>query len=202
MLLSDFSYIRNDHKTSSLIDNIEAFYTINEKENTLSHVKAVAKNNTEIANSFGLNTEKCRLAGYMHDISAVMKPQDMLKYASRLGLPIEKSEREYPSLLHQRISKIISENLFGIKDPDILSPIECHTTLKAAPSKYDMALFISDKLSWDRDGRPPFYERLHNSLSVSLEAACLEYINYMLDNDLIAYPHTWFLEAKKYLEVF
>ena len=72
--------------------------------------------------------------------------------------------------------------------------------LKANPSQYDMALFIADKLSWDQEGTPPFYDIVIKNLSVSLEKACLSYINYIIDNSMILHPHSWIIESKEYLE--
>lgn len=63
-----------------------------------------------------------------------------------------------------------------------------------------MALFIADKLSWDQDGKPLFYDIVNNSSSHSLEKACLSYINYIIDNNMILHPHSWIIESKEYLE--
>ncbi len=53
--------------------------------------------------------------------------------------------------MHQRISKMIAEQEFSITDEQILSAIECNTTLKMNPFAYDMALFIADKPAWDQE---------------------------------------------------
>lgn len=138
----------------------------------------------------------------MHDISAVIHPTDMLNYMIKNNLFVDESERKHPFLLHQRISKILAINFFNIDDETILSAIECHTTLKSNPSKYDMALFIADKLSWDKEGIPPFYDIVSENLTYSLEKACLSYINYAIDNNMILHPHSWIIASKKYLETY
>ena len=68
----------------------------------------------------------------------------MLSYALKNKLYIDEAEQRYPFLLHQRISKLIAESVFNITDPNILSAIECHTTLKANPTAYDMKISIND----------------------------------------------------------
>ena len=199
MEIRDFEYI----KISPLIpleERITDTYLLNGRPKTLKHVQEVADTCVRIAEQYGLNREKCRIAGLIHDIGAVMKPEDMVSYTISRGISLDEAEKMYPFLLHQRISRMFAEDVLGIKDGDILSAVECHTTLKSCPGKYDMTLFIADKLSWDREGVPPYFNEVEKALQLSLESACLEYITYSLDNGMILYPHQWLLEAKVYLE--
>lgn len=46
----------------------------------------------------------------------------------------------------------MAEEVFHIKDQEILSAIECHTTLKPKSRLLDKVLFISDKISWEIPG--------------------------------------------------
>lgn len=200
MEISEFTYIKVDTYGESLRDKIESIYLMNDGAKTLKHVKLVAEAIVQIAQQYHLDTQKCLLAALLHDISSIMKPDDMLLYAAALGMSLDEAEKRHPFLLHQRLSKIFAQNILSVEDPDILSAIECHTTLKSKPSPYDMALFIADKLSWDQDGRPVFYDQVTSALSSSLEGACLEYMDYMIGNGLILYPHRWFLEAKAFLD--
>lgn len=111
---------------------------------------------------------------------------------------IDVAEQEYPFLLHQRISKLIAEDYFDITDDDILSSIECHTTLKRNPTKYEMILFLGDKISWDQQGEPPYLYIITNALKISLEKACEDYVNYLYDNNKLLCPHKWMNEAHCY----
>ena len=81
----------------------------------------------------------------------------------------------------------------------VLAAIRCHTTLRAAPSPCDMALFLADKLAWDQPGEPPFRSVIEDGLSVSLELASLRYIEYVLDHGMILMPHRWLMEALAWL---
>ncbi|MFR5265197.1 bis(5'-nucleosyl)-tetraphosphatase (symmetrical) YqeK [Clostridium sp.] len=200
MNINNYSYVNTTEITGDVVMDIKNFLLDNDKSKTLKHVIDVANTNSKIAEKYGLDKNLCILCGYLHDISAVIKPQDMLNYMVENNLFIDESERKYPFILHQRISRLIAKNFFNISDEVILSAIECHTTLKANPSQYDMALFIADKLSWDQEGTPPFYDIVIKNLSVSLEKACLSYINYIIDNSMILHPHSWIIESKEYLE--
>lgn len=200
MNIFDFAYIKKDKSDSVLLDRIENFYVINNKQSTLKHVMSVAKTNIQIAKMYELDIEKCKISGMLHDISAVMNCDDMVLFARDRGVVLDEAEIKYPFLLHQQISQIFAREIFDVQDSDILSPINCHSTLKSNPSKYDMALFVADKLSWDQDGKPPFFKVVSDALEISLEYASLQYINFVLNENMILFPHKWLIEAKRYLE--
>jgi len=197
-MLSDFSYIKTPNFSGVLKSDVRALLCANGKERIFDHIKAVAEKNIEIAEQYGLDLNICELSGYLHDICAVMPYSDMMKYAVDNNWHIYEAEKKFPMLLHQRISKVIAEQDFNITDNRILSAIECHTTLKANPSAYDMALFIADKLAWDL-GAPPFYDIVNDALKQSLESASLAYMDYIVEHKMIAEPHKWFEESVEFL---
>ena len=190
-----FPYIIVPVLTDDLLNDIEALLVSNGMQKTADHAKAVAKIGVQIADQYGLERSICELSAYLHDISAVVRADDMLGYAIESSWEIDISERKYPFLLHQMISRVIAELGFSITDERVLDAVECHTTLRADPSKYDMALFISDKLAWDQEGEPPYYSEVADALNRSLEEASLAYMDYIVDNNMILHPHKWFEEG-------
>ena len=200
MIFDNFSYIKTEPLSGDIRTDVKNILLINGKSKTYIHVANVADRNALISKTYDLDHDKCVIAGLLHDISAIIKPEDMLKYAYENRLEVCEAERKYPFLLHQRLSKICAVEYFNISDEEILSAIECHTTLKKCPSKYEMSLFIADKLAWDRGGIPPFYEEVNAALDISLEAACYKYMEYMVENDMILCPHDNWIEAYEQLK--
>ncbi len=200
MIFDDLGYIKTEPLSGDIRTDVKNILLINGRSNTYIHVANVADRNALISKTYDLDHDKCVIAGLLHDISAVIRPEDMLKYAYENRLEICEAERKYPFLLHQRLSKICAVEYFNISDEEILSAIECHTTLKKWPSKYEMSLFIADKLAWDREGLPPFYEEVNAALDISLEAASYKYMEYMVDNDMILCPHDNWIEAYEQLK--
>ena len=96
--------------------------------------------------------------------------------------------------MHQRISKEIAYDYFHIKDEDILSAIECHTTLKKEMNDYDKIIFLTDKLAWDQGGIPPYYQQLKEAINISLDKGCYWFISYQFETHQLLMPHTWLLE--------
>ena len=199
MILNDFSYIAVPPRTGCLEEDVGALLKANGKPKTFRHVCDVANANAAIAARYGLDEAKCRAAALLHDVSAVIRPADMLAWVDERGLATCEAERKHPFLLHQRLSSTIARAHFGIADEDILSPIACHTTLRANAAPLDMALFIADKLAWDQEGVPPFYNAVSEALGRSLEAASLAYMDYMENNGLLLCPHADWTAARLWL---
>lgn len=62
-------------------------------------------------------------------------------------------------------------------------------------------IFLADKISWDQEGIPPYYEMLKELAAESLDKACFYYINYQFQNHLLLMPHRWIEEAYEDLKV-
>lgn len=183
-----------------IIKKIKLMYIENNKVATLDHVTNVAKVSKALSKKFNLDSNVCELAAYCHDIAAIIKPKDMLTYVKENNMYLDEAEKRYPFLLHQRFSAMITKEILGIDDARVLSAIECHTTLRANPSQYDLLLFVADKLAWDQEGIPPYYKYVYESLRESLKNSAFEYIDYMLSNGQILCVHRWLDNAYKWLK--
>ena len=179
----------------TVIDLIKQKYLNNNKDDVLTHVEDVAEIAVGLAKAYNLDVTKTKLAALLHDISGVMTPQEMYDFAIARGLEIDPAEEKYHALLHQRVSKIIAQDEFGITDSDILNAIECHTTLRKNASLYDKVIFIADKISWDQKFAPLFDDLIKNATIESLNKACYSYIKYQFDNNLLVMAHKWLIDA-------
>lgn len=183
-----------------MIESIRNTYLSHNKVNTLKHVEEVAETAAWLAEIYDLDISKVRLAALLHDISAIMTPQEMYETAKSRNMEIDPAEEKYHFLLHQRISKIIASETFGIDDNEILNAVECHTTLKKNAGMYDKVIFLADKISWDQKDLPPYYDILKSKAAESLDEACYFFIKYQFEGGLLLMPHQWLIEAYKDLE--
>lgn len=179
----------------NLSGSIRDAYRSCHKDRTLMHVEEVADTGVRLAQTHCLDPEKIRIAALLHDVSVIMSPQEMYETAKDRNMPIDPAEEKYHFLLHQRISRLIAGEQFDIRDEVILDAIECHTTLKKSAGPYDKALFVADKISWDQQGVPPYHETLEKLAGESLDEACLFYIRYQFEHQLLLMPHRWIIEA-------
>lgn len=194
----DFDYIKTIELSHDLQSDISELFDINHKTTTKQHVLSVAQTSRKLAQRFNLDENLCYQSALLHDISAIIKSDDMKKLALKNGYILDKAEEKYPFLLHQIVSIWIAQDIFQIQDERILNAIACHTTLKANPSLYDMVLFLADKISWDQKGIPPYLPQIEKALEISLEKACYEYIRYLFENHQLLFPHRKMKEARDF----
>lgn len=197
--LLDFTGIEMTERTGDIASDAGALLLSRGKAVTWRHVQGVAEACAELAARFGLDETQCRLAGILHDISAVVPAAEMLRYAQLTGMALDDAEVNHPFLLHQRLSAVIAQEAFGVTDEAILQAIACHTTLHAEASPLDMALFLADKIAWDQPGEPPFLAPVQAALQTSLESACRVYLDYVMDHGMILQPHQDLLAAREWL---
>lgn len=199
MILREFSYVVVPEGTGRTAEDAAALLLANAKSATLAHVREVAQVCAQLAERFGIDREGCVAAGLLHDISAVIRREDMLLYARRQGFALCEAEERLPFLLHQRLSRVVAQEHFGVTDESVLSAIECHTTLRAQASPMDMALFLADKLAWDQPGVPPYETEVRAALERSLPAACHAFMRYSNENGRVLFPHVQWIEAFDWL---
>lgn len=108
-----------------------------------------------------------------------MQHEERVELADAVGLEILPAEREYPLIVHQRLSEVMAAELFGVLDAGTLSAIGCHTTLKANASELDKAVFVADTITWDQAGEPPYLEDILKALEQSLDDAAYCYLAYL-----------------------
>ena len=170
------------------------------REEVALHCSQVANEAVKIAARFALNTEEAEVSGHLHDIGKIAHEDDMVRIAYKLNINVLEEEEIHPDLLHTKLSSVMANQIFNIKNNSILSAIECHSTLKSNPSALDLLLFIADKLSWESEYNQHFKDDVIRGLDKSLEHGAFAYINYLNDNrGNLKVIHPWLGDAYYYL---
>lgn len=185
------AYQKFPYLSGNLKNDVCLFLRLNHHEHTLKHSLEVAEESFHLAQIFHGDVQKCYQAALLHDIAAVLSPTQMLAYAQEQHWFLDESEKRYPFLLHQRLSAVLAQDIFQINARVVLSAITHHTTLKADPNKVEMIVFIADKIKWDQQGMPPYLSLVTQSLDMSLERACYQYLDYQFEHHKLLYPHQW-----------
>jgi predicted HD superfamily hydrolase involved in NAD metabolism len=183
-------------RTGDLRTDVLALLSQNGYANTANHCCAVAVRARQLAIRFDADTVRAEKAGLLHDISAIIPTVQRLSVARQWELAILSAEATAPMLLHQRLSAVIAQDLFDVRDDAVLSAIRCHTTLKAQASLLDKVVFIADKIAWDQPGTPPYQRELARALDHSLDSAVFCYLDHLWQHRAqLAAVHPWFVEA-------
>lgn len=170
----------------------------NNRQIIAEHSIRVAEKACNIAKKFGVDETSAKVVGFLHDISGVIPNEGRLEVARLLNVDILPEEERFPLILHQKLSRIMAQEIFGVDNINVLSAIECHTTLKANASMLDIVLFVADKIEWDQKGTPPYIKEVEEGLNISLEQASFNYLKYQWDNrEKLKVIHPWLEEAYK-----
>ena len=183
-----------------LKNEIKQYLVSKNCEKTYYHCMEVGEYAYQLGEKYLTSPEKVSIAGYLHDISAIYPNNQRISVAQKYGIELNEAEMAFPMIIHQKISKSIAKMDFGIEDNEILSAIECHTTLKKNYSDIDLVLFVADKIKWDQEGKPPYLDGLLQALNCSLENAAYFYIDYILKHD-IKVVHPWLWDAYNQLNL-
>jgi predicted HD superfamily hydrolase involved in NAD metabolism len=186
--------------TGEIRTDMIAVLTSHGRTETAAHCMAVADEARRLAMRFGENERQAEIAGWLHDISAVIPTAQRIEYAEQWGIDVLPEEAAAPMLLHQKQSVVLAAAAFGITDGAVLSAIGCHTTLKGSPSGLDKVLFLADKIAWDGAGAPPYQVAILAAVEMSLDEACWCYLDYLWSQRATLFAvHPWFVTAYREL---
>lgn len=147
-------------------------------ERRFYHSQCVAACAAELAEKYGADVEKARLAGILHDVMKDTEPGEQLKIMERSGIILTEAQRRNTKLWHALSGAAYAENELGVKDRDILNAIACHTGGKAGMTVLDKVLFVADYISADRDY--PGVEELRAAAQSSLEEVIVEGVTFTM----------------------
>jgi predicted HD superfamily hydrolase involved in NAD metabolism len=116
------------------------------QEDRYEHSLRVARCGETLARRHGVDAEKARLAGLLHDLARLYTPARLLAECEARELPIAPFERAHPMLLHARLGAALARERFGVDDTEVLSAIEKHTTGAGEMSRLDCVVYLADSL--------------------------------------------------------
>ena len=136
------------------------------------HSQCVAAEAARLAQRYGADVEKARLAGILHDIMKDTAPQEQLKILQDSGILLTKTQRHNRKLWHALAGAAYLQQTLQVKDGDIVEAVRCHTSGKKDMSLLEKVLFVADYISADREY--PGVERMRQAAYRSLEEAIVE----------------------------
>ena len=124
----------------------------------LVHSLLVASTARKLARLHGVDEDQAAMAGLLHDCAKCMPLAVQQQIARDNRLLLDKETLQSGNLLHGPVGAVVAEKEYGIKDPNILSSIRCHTTGKVGMLPLDMIVYLSDKIEPSRRSYPVLEE--------------------------------------------
>lgn len=174
-------YAENDERYEYLLNKM-----LDEKR--IHHSRCVSESAVYLAEKYGADIEKARIAGLMHDIMKNATVLEHLRYTGELT-EIEFANRK---VWHQFSGAGFLRENGIITDEEILGAINWHTTGKANMTKLEKVVYIADFISADRDYED--VDEVRSLAEISLEHAMLytsKYtVNKLVSSDMVIHSAT------------
>lgn len=121
------------------------------KPGRYTHTIGVAEIAERLAPRFGVDPKRAYLAGLLHDCAKYM-PEDEMR-ASVIGRvdDVDAAELESVPLLHAPAGRVMAEDVFGVRDPQILSAIRKHTLGGAHMTPMEALIYTADFIEPNRE---------------------------------------------------
>lgn len=150
------------------------------------HSLGVAECAKELAEKFGLDSEKAYLCGLIHDCAKCFSDED-LKNSICDCKDLCDGELINPKTYHAPAGAILAKQELGICDDEILSATRWHTLGKVEMTDFEKIIFIADKIekrTRPLEHREPIEKALVKSLDHALLACYGSTIKSLVDRDL------------------
>lgn len=157
-----------------------------------THSIGVARTATRLARRHGVDPERARLAGLLHDYARLWPAAELLAACRERELPIDEFEQRNPIVLHARLAPVLLAERFGIDDAAVGSAIAKHTVAGGEMNMLDTVVYLADALEPgrvfpEREGILALAER---DLHAAFRAVLVNTITYLEHRGLEVAPAT------------
>lgn len=157
-----------------------------------NHVNRVVEMSVMLAQRYGADVEKCRIAAILHDYSKQFSKNENDYVITKYGIELDDLESNSKELAHSKIAAKIAELEYGISDKDILNAISYHTTGRAGMSLIEKIIFVADSLEIGR--AYPGVENLRKIAIDDIDKAILGILNstisHLLNSGFKIHPNS------------
>ena len=117
----------------------------------LNHSECVSECAATLAEQYGADVEKARLAGLLHDVMKNDGVESHLDEIEKAGITLSLTELANRKVWHQISGAAFLKNENIVTDEEILGAVRWHTTGRANMTLLEKVVYIADFISADRD---------------------------------------------------
>ena len=144
------------------------------KHRRIPHVLGTEQEAIRLAERYGADVEKARVAALLHDCTKKLDMPAQLALCGQYGIALDELEQKALKLLHSKTGAAIARDVFGVDD-EIYSAIWYHTTGHADMTTLEKIIYLADYIEPSRDFpgvdtlRKVCYEDLDKGLLLGLD---------------------------------
>ena len=144
------------------------------KHKRIPHVLGTEQEAIRLAERYGADVEKARVAALLHDCTKRLDMEEQLALCRQYGIRLDALEQQALKLLHAKTGAAIARDVFGVDD-EIYRAIWWHTTGHAGMTLLEKIMYLADYIEPSRDFpgvdklRDVCYKDLDEGLLMGLE---------------------------------
>ena len=160
-------------------------------EKRLTHCLGVERAAIELAQRFGVDTEKAGLAGLLHDYAKKLSDQEFLGLIDHYQLDPD-LKNWGNNVWHGMVGIYKIQEDLGIEDAEILRAIEIHTVGSGTMSELDKVVYVADYIEHNRDfpGVDKARELAQRSLNQAVAYETARTVEHLAHKGMPIYPQT------------
>lgn len=120
------------------------------KHKRIPHVLGTEQEAIHLAEQYGGNVEKARIAALLHDCTKKLETEEQLALCNRYQIQLDEMERNILKLMHAKTGAEIARREFGVDD-EIYNAIKWHTTGCANMTLLEKIIYLADYIEPTRD---------------------------------------------------
>lgn len=125
----------------------------------------------ELAKNCGVDSEKIKLAGLLHDICKEKSDEENISILKNNGYFDSSDEISAVKILHGPAASFLLKEKYNINDTEILNAVRYHTTGRKNMSLFEKIIFTADYISAERDW--PNVEKIREIAFKNIDEAVL-----------------------------
>lgn len=144
------------------------------KHKRIPHVLGTEQEAIRLAERYGADVEKARVAALLHDCTKRLDMEEQLALCRQYGIRLDALEQQALKLLHAKTGAAIARDVFGVDD-EIYRAIWWHTTGHVGMTLLEKIMYLADYIEPSRDFpgvdklRAVCYKDLDEGLLMGLE---------------------------------
>ena len=144
------------------------------KHKRIPHVLGTEQEAIRLAERYGADVEKARVAALLHDCTKRLDMEEQLALCRQYGIRLDALEQQALKLLHAKTGAAIARDVFGVDD-EVYRAIWWHTTGHAGMTLLEKIMYLADYIEPSRDFpgvdklRAVCYKDLDEGLLMGLE---------------------------------
>lgn len=144
-------YIRENGLYDDGLSDYRKILTEKLDDYRIYHSECVSECAAVLAEKYGADPEKSRLAGLMHDVMKNADTNEHFEYIEKSGEKLTAVDYSNPKVWHQISGAAFLRESGIISDEEILGAVRWHTTGKAEMTLLEKIVYVADFISADRD---------------------------------------------------